>query len=133
MERRTALRVAAASLATLLGGCLGSLPGATGPRNPPDPPADQPRRTPDRPDLVVGAFDFEEGDDGALRVFGTVENRGDVRRTATVRAAARVDDDSHVRETSVDVDAGSTAEWAVTFDVAYDAFAAGGDLSVDLA
>ena len=132
MERRTVLGAAGVSLAALLGGCLGAFPRATGPRNPPDAPADQPRQTPDRPDLVVGTFDFEADDEGSLRVFGTVENRGDVQRTATVTVTARVDGEAFVRETSLAVDPGATAEWSVTFDVSYEEFASGGDLGVDV-
>ena len=126
------LRAAGVSAAALLGGCLESFPSAAGPRNPPEAPADQPRRTPDRPDIVVGTFDFEADDEGALRVFGTVENRGDAQRTATVTVTARIDGEPFVRETSLAVDPGETAEWSVTFDVDYEAFASGGELSVDV-
>ncbi|WP_336025385.1 hypothetical protein [Halobellus salinisoli] len=130
MERRRALRAAGVSLTALLGGCLGSWPRATGPRNPPDAPADQPRRTPEQPDLVVGTFDFEADDEGALRVFGTVENRGDAERTGTVVVTVQTDGGSATREVDVAVDPDETVEWSVTFDVAYDEFAAGGDLNV---
>lgn len=133
MRRRSVLRAGLACAAATLGGCLSRLPRATGPRNPPDAPADQPRETPDRPDVVVGTFDFEATDDGALRVFGTVENRGDVQRTGTVRVTVGVGGDEFVREASVTVASGATAEWAVTFDVAYDRFAGGGDISVEIA
>ena len=132
MERRTVLGGAGVSIAALLGGCLSAFPSATGPRNPPDAPADQPRRTPERPDLVVGTFDFEADDEGALRVFGTVENRGDTQRTATVTVTSRVDGEQFVRETSLAVDPGESAEWSVSFDVDYEGFASGGDLSVDV-
>ncbi|MGQ4555182.1 transcriptional initiation protein Tat [Halobellus sp. GM3] len=132
MKRRTALRVVAGATVSSLAGCLGSLPRATGPRNPPAAPADQPRRTPDRPDLAVGTFDFEAAEDGSLRVFGTVENRGDVRRTAAVRVTARVGGEAFSRETDVAVGPGATVEWSVTLDAASDAFTSGGDLNVDL-
>jgi len=82
--------------------------------------------------LAVATFDFEADDDGTLRVFGTVENRGDARRTGTVRVVVGVDDQELVRETDVAVDSDSTAEWTVTVDVAYDRFAAGGNISVAL-
>jgi len=82
--------------------------------------------------LAVATFDFEADDDGTLRVFGTVENRGDARRTGTVRVVVGVDDEELVRETDVAVDSDSTAEWTVTVDVAYDRFAAGGNISVAL-
>jgi hypothetical protein len=116
----------------MLGGCVGRLPRATGPRNPPDAPADQPRETPDRPDLVVGTFDFEATDDGTLRVFGTVENGGDVQRTGTVRVTVGVGGDEFGREAPVTVESGETREWAVTFDLAYDRFTAGGEISVEV-
>ena len=130
MERRTVLGGAGVSITALLGGCLSAFPSATGPRNPPDAPADQPRRTPEQSDLVVGTFDFEAGEEGALRVFGTVENRGDAQRTATVTVTARIDGEPFVRETSLTVDPGATAEWSVTFDLPYEEFASGGTLSV---
>ena len=132
MRRRAAIRGCLGCLAAALGGCAGRLPRATGPRNPPNAPADQPRETPDRPDLAVATFDFEADDDGALRVFGTVENRGDARRTGTVRVVVEVDDEEFVRETAVTVDSDSTTEWTVTVDVAYDRFVAGGNVSVAL-
>jgi len=130
MRRRSAVRGCVGCLAAALGGCVGRLPRATGPRNPPEAPADQPRSTPDRPDLAVGTFDFEADDEGALRVFGTVANRGDARRTGTVAVTVGVDGEEFVRETAVTVDSGATVEWAVTFDVAYDRFTGGGDISV---
>jgi hypothetical protein len=133
MRRRSAIRGCLGCLAATLGGCVGRLPRATGPRNPPDAPADQPRRTPDRPDLFVATFDFEADDDGALRVFGTIENRGDARRTGTVRVAVDVEDEEFVRETAVTVESGSTTEWAVAFEITYDRFAAGGNISVAVA
>ncbi|MFC6872808.1 transcriptional initiation protein Tat [Halobellus marinus] len=132
MDRRSALRAIVPAVAALLGGCLDSLPGATGPRNPPSAPEGEPRQTADQPALAVGSFDFERTEDGTLRVFGTVENRGDVQRTATVRVNIRIDGDEVARETDVTVEPGETAEWAVTFDVAYDAFTSGGDLNVEL-
>mgnify|MGYP006275569345 CR=1 FL=1 len=132
MERRTALRLAVVSGAALLGGCLESWPSATGPRNPPDAPAGQSRQPPEQADLVVGTFDFEADDQGALRVFGTVENRGDAQRTATVTVTARIDGESVVRETSLAVEPDGTAEWSVTFETAYEEFASGGTVSVDV-
>lgn len=132
MDRRTALGVAAGSLAALLGGCLGSAPGATGPRNPPDAPADDPRRTAALPALGVDTFDFESTDAGDLRVFGTVRNRSDVERRVTVAVTVGLDDEEVRRETSLAVPAGATAEWSVTFEVSYERFTKNGDLSVDL-
>lgn len=133
MRRRRALRGCLGCLVAALGGCVGRLPQATGPRNPPDAPAGQPRETPEPPELVVERFDFAPDDDGSLRVFGTVENRGAARRTGTVRVTVGVGGDEFVRETAVTVDPGATAEWAVGFDVAHDQFTAGGDISVTVA
>ncbi|GGJ13735.1 hypothetical protein GCM10008995_24520 [Halobellus salinus] len=132
MRRRSAIRGCLSCLAAALGGCVGRLPRATGPRNPPDPPADQPRETPDRPDLAVETFDFEADDDGALRVFGTVENRGEIQRTGSVRVAVDVEGEEFVRETAVTVDSDAKTEWAVTFGITYDRFAAGGGISVSV-
>ena len=81
---------------------------------------------------MVATFDFEADDDGALRVFGTVENRGDVQRTGTVRVVVDVEGDEFVRETAVTVDSDTTVEWAVGFDVAYDRFVGGGNISVSV-
>ena len=133
MRRRSAIRGCLGCLVAALGGCVGGLPRATGPRNPPGAPADQPRETPEQPDLAVATFDFEADDDGALRVFGTVENRGDAQRTGAVRVVVDAEDEEYVRETSVTVDSGSTAEWTITFDVGYGRFAAGGGISVSIA
>ena len=133
MRRRSVICGSLACVAATLGGCVGRLPQATGPRNPPDAPADQPRETPDRPGLVVGTFDFEATDDGALRVFGTVENGDDVQRTGTVRVTVGVGGGEFVREAAVTVESDETSEWAVTFDLGYDRFTAGGDLSVEIA
>ncbi|WP_311171725.1 transcriptional initiation protein Tat [Halobellus ordinarius] len=133
MDRRSALRTIVPAVAALLGGCLDSLPGATGPRNPPSAPEGEPRQTADQPALAVDSFDFERTEEGTLRVFGTVENRRDVQRTATVRVIVTADGDEFIRETDVTVDAGETTEWAVSFDVAYNAFTSGGDLNVELA
>jgi hypothetical protein len=133
MRRRSALRGCLCCLTAALGGCAGQLPRATGPRNPPEAPAGQPRETPDPPELVVGTFDFAPDDDGTLRVFGTVVNRGGARRTGSVRVTVRAGGDELVRETDVTVDPGATAEWAVGFDVAHDQFTAGGDITVAVA
>ncbi|MFB6090311.1 MAG: transcriptional initiation protein Tat [Halobellus sp.] len=133
MDRRRVLAAAGGALATLLGGCLGSAPGATGPRNPPDAPADEPRRTDAPPAVSVGTFDFEATDGGDLRVFGTVRNRSDVERNATVTVTVSLDDDEFERQTSLAVPAGGSAEWSVTFDVAYERFTKNGSLSVDVA
>jgi hypothetical protein len=130
--RRAVLSALSASVLALLGGCLGSPPRGTGPRRPPDPPAGQSRRTPDRPDLYVETFDFEATESGALRVFGDVGNRGGVERSATVRVRVTVAGEAYARETTVSVQPGETASFAVTFGVSQEAFLRGGDLDVSL-
>lgn len=132
-SRRAVLRALPASVLGVLCGCVGSAPHGTGPRRPPDPPAGQSRRTPERPDLYVASFDFGATDEGNLRVFGDVGNRGDAERVGTVRVEVTVDGETHVRETAVTVAAGSTASFSVTFDVSQKAFARGGELDVDVA
>ncbi|WP_435184368.1 transcriptional initiation protein Tat [Halobellus sp. EA9] len=133
MDRRTVLAAATGSLSALLGGCLGAAPGATGPRHPPDAPAGEPRRTTAPPPLGVGTFDFEATDAGDLRVFGTVRNRSEAERTATVTVTVGLGEEEFEREASLAVPAGETAEWSVTFDVAYERFTTNGNLSVDVA
>lgn len=110
-------------------GCLGTVPDATGPRTPPTPPEGDGTEAP-QSDLYVGTFDAEAAADGDLRVVGTVVNRVGVRRTGTVEATARVGGETHAASTRVAVDAAGEARFAVTFDVAYDAFAREGSVDV---
>ena len=128
MKRRSALGLLAASL-SLPAGCLSDAPGVTGPRNPPSAPADDPREPPEREPLRITEFDFGESDDGRLRVFGTVENRTETERRATVRVSVTTDE-TYERTVEVDVPAGSTAEFEVVFDLAYEV--ASGNFSIDL-
>ncbi|SDX87277.1 hypothetical protein [Halobellus clavatus] len=132
MKRRSLLEAAAGVCTAVLAGCLGAAPRATGPRNPPAAPAGEPRQTTPPPALVVGTFDFEATDAGTLRVFGTVENRGETQTTATVTVTADIGDERVETQTSVAVDSDSTAEWSVVFDVEYARFTSNGSLSVDV-
>lgn len=126
VKRRALLGLLAAASA----GCSGSVPGATGPRTPP-PPGE---RTTARPDGVsVESWDFEETDGGALRVFGTLRNPGDSRRTATVVVTVTVAGEDHTRRSEVTVPAGGTAEFGVAFDVRYEAFTRDGSINLELA
>lgn len=127
--RRRVLQVVVAGLSA---GCLGSAPGATGPRRPPEAPAGEPRTTPTRPDLYVETFDFGATDDGALRVFGEVGNRGAAERVARVRVAVTLDGERSVRETSVTVPPESSAAFEVEFEVAESEFLSGGEIDVDV-
>lgn len=126
--RRAVLAVAFA----LPAGCLGDLPGATGPRNPPSAPEGEQRRTPKRPPLSVAAFDFERTESGRLRVFGTVSNRGGAERIATVKMQVSADGERYVRRTEVTVPPNAETGFETTFDLAYDEFAKNGEVNVSL-
>ena len=128
MDRRAAL----STLAVAFCGCLSDAPGPTGPRNPPDEPPNDPRTTPTPDALSVTSFDFEETDDGALRVFGTVENAGEVERTARVRIRVTAKGSRTDRTTEVIVPAGEEARFEVVFQVRYRAFASEGSIDVTL-
>jgi hypothetical protein len=129
MERRRLLGLVAIGLSS---GCLSGLPNATGPRNPPEAPAGEPRDAPEVPPVRIANFDYESTDDGRLRVFGSVVNDAGSERVATVRVRAVVDDTESVREARVTVPSGETASFAVDFDVEYDRFARSGELDVTL-
>lgn len=125
--RRNVLRVLVVGLSA---GCLGSAPGATGPRRPPAAPEGQPRATPTRPDVYVKTFDFGANDDGSLRVFGEVGNRGAAERIARVTVAVTVNGETSTRETNVAVPPGSAASFEVDFEVTESAFLDGGEIDV---
>lgn len=125
MRRRDAVR-ALAALPLGLAGCTGDLPGATGPRKPPEP--DEPRPT-GGPDVSVTGVDVTEGPDGALRVLATVENRGGEAATREVVATATVDGEEYVRSTEVRVGANAATEATIDFDLRYDAFVGGGNVN----
>ncbi|MFC6825420.1 transcriptional initiation protein Tat [Halopelagius fulvigenes] len=127
--RRNVLQVLAVGLSA---GCLGSAPGATGPRRPPTAPEGQPRTTPTRPDLYVKTFDFGANDDGTLRVFGEVGNRGTAERIARVRVRVTVDGETRTRETNVTVPPESSASFEVDFEVTESEFLDGGGIDVSV-
>ncbi|KAB1196189.1 MULTISPECIES: transcriptional initiation protein Tat [Haloferax] len=129
MERRRLLGLVAVGLSS---GCLSGLPTATGPRNPPEAPAGEPRQTPEIPPVRIATFDFESTDDGRLRVFGDVVNDAGSERTVTVRVRVTVDGDESIRDTDVTVPSGETASFGVVFPLEYDTFASGGELDVTI-
>jgi hypothetical protein len=129
MDRRAALR--SLVLTVPLAGCISAATERTGPRNPPKEPEEGPRDDPPA-QVRIGEFDFEETDDGTLRVFGTVVNDGDARRTTTVRAIVDAAGNNYEKTTEVVVDAGTTAEFSVVFDIDYDEFARQGRVNVEL-
>ncbi|WP_416839781.1 transcriptional initiation protein Tat [Haloferax sp. DFSO52] len=129
MERRRLLGLVAVGLSS---GCLGGLPNATGPRNPPEAPAGEPRETPEVPPVRIATFDFESTDDGHLRVFGEVVNDAGSERLVTVRVRVKVGETESIRDTGVRVASGETASFSVEFDTEYDAFASGGEIDVTI-
>lgn len=129
MRRRDAVRSLAA-LALPLGGCTGDLPGATGPRRPPTPSDPPPTGG---PDVSVTDLDIAEGPDGGLRVLATVENRGGTAATREVVVTATVDGEEYVRSTEVRVPANAEVEVTVDFDLGYETFASGGNVSAEVA
>jgi len=128
MDRRAVLSTVAVALC----GCLSDAPGPTGPRNPPDEPPNDPRTTPTSDALSVTTFDFEETEDGALRVFGNVENAGEVERTARVRVRVTAKESRTERTTEVTVPAGEGARFEVVFQVRYGTFVKKGSIDVNL-
>lgn len=129
MERRRLLGLVAVGLST---GCLGSLPRANGPRNPPNAPAGEPRQTPEIPSVRIATFDIDETEDGRLRVFGEIVNDAASVRTATVRIRVVADGDESIQTVEVEVQSGETAPFEAEFDTTFEAFAKKGDLDVSL-
>lgn len=127
VKRRALLQVLALGLSS---GCLGALPGPTGPRNPPEAPAGQ-SRTPKRV-LSIETWDSGETDEGTLRVFGTIRNTGDASASATVASTVAVDEKKQTKTTDVSVSAGETAEFELVFDVSYEAFTGNGSINLHL-
>lgn len=100
---------------------------ASGPRNPPTGDDGGAAAA-----VRVDRFDFEEADDGSLRVVGAVRNDTGAAVTARVTATVTVAGESTSRSTDVRVEAGSTAEFAVGFDVRFQRFARNGEVDVDV-
>ena len=128
MRRREAVVAAAFALA----GCLRNPPDASGPRIPPTAPPDGAGPTTPTSTLYVSTFDIKSGQNGDLRVVGTVINRGDDRRTGTVEATVSVDGETHARSTRVTVVAGDETRFEIPFDVAYESFESGGEVRVSV-
>ncbi|MGM0591225.1 MAG: transcriptional initiation protein Tat [Halobacteriota archaeon] len=127
MNRRGYLRL----LALLApAGCLETTPGPTGPRTPPTAANANPQAPPTSSALRVKSFDFEETDDGTLRVFGVIENSSDREREAKVNVTVTEQDSRHVGGTTITVDPNSEAEFGIRFDIDYESFARDGEVSV---
>ncbi|MFC7203491.1 transcriptional initiation protein Tat [Haloferax namakaokahaiae] len=129
MERRRLLGLVAVGLST---GCLGSLPSADGPRNPPEAPAGAPRQTPAVPDVRISTFDIEETEDGRLRVVGEVVNDAASERTANVRIRVVVGGEESVQTLEISIPAGETEPFEAVFETTFEEFSKGGDLDVSL-
>jgi hypothetical protein len=81
--------------------------------------------------VSVPDVDITEGPDGNLRVLATVENQGGTAATREVVATVTVDDEEHVRSTQAEVPANDSVEVTIDFDVGYEAFVDGGNVSVE--
>jgi hypothetical protein len=137
MERREACRALAALVGTFVGaGCLSNPPGSTGPRTPPrgGTPPPEPGSDGRSGDLRVASFDFEEADDGRLRVVGRVANDGVNQRTVTLVITVRTDAGEVVERPQVTVEANSEAPFSVVVsDIGFEQFQADGELDIELA
>lgn len=109
-------RVLLGALPLVLSGCLSTLPGPTGPRNPPTEPEDDPREKPQQKPLVTGDFQFEETDSGTLRVVLTVANRTDVDRTGTVVGTLTLKGETYEGKTTVTVGGGSEIDAELVYE-----------------
>jgi len=127
MDRRRALAFLGLALSA---GC--ATPGATGPRTPPTPGGESPESGGNGDgdgELSVSDQDFEEADDGHLRVLATVRNPTGTERTRTLVVAVTVGGSTTERRREVTVPADGEREVAVEFEaVAYDDFVGGGSL-----
>lgn len=128
MRRRAVVR-ALAALPFALAGCAGDLPGATGPRRPPESPTPPPGG---RSDVRVVGIDVAEAPDGGLRVLATVRNDSQRDVTREVVATATLDGEEYVASTEVRVPAGGDVEATIDFDLRYDEYVGQGSVSVDL-
>lgn len=127
MQRRRYLVLAVAGLS----GCVSASDGS-GPRNPPSTPEGGGPIEPQRRLRIVDG-EPREGEDGALVLVVTVENRGDSRRSDTLVGVVTVDteDGSTEYEASreVSLDGNSESEVELVFDVDYEAWAGSGSLA----
>lgn len=130
MERRGYLTVCA----LLSAGCLGGRRNESGPRTPPpSPEGGGAEKTERQRDLQILDYTVESGDDGRLAVPVTVENLADDRRTGTLVGEATVDGETFRVEREVSLEGDTEATITLEFDVSYDEFTSGGDLTLDWA
>ncbi|GAB6877795.1 hypothetical protein JCM17823_00690 [Halorubrum gandharaense] len=108
----------------------------SGPRNPPDgdgSAAPDPTEPDDgSPAFRLGDWDFGSDDDGDLRVETNVINEAPSERSGTVVVAVTVGDERHEERADVAVPAEEVETVPLHFEVSYEAFDAGGSLTVDL-
>ena len=116
-------RVLLGALPFALTGCLSSLPGPTGPRNPPTEPEDDPRERAAEKPLVVGDFRFKRADDDTLRVVLTVTNRTDTEQTGTVTGSLTFEGESYERTSEVTVGGDEQVETELFYEnIEFEAF-----------
>lgn len=115
MQRRRLLTLAPLALA----GCVTSASDESGPRNPPTTPEGGASATERERKLRIIGSDVGEGDDGALVLSITVENRAPDRRTDTLVGIATVDGTAYEASEDVSLPGESEATAALEFDVAY--------------
>jgi len=132
-RRRRLCRALATASAVAVSGCLSDLPGATGPRNPPE--SERPPAGGDDAEspVSVSSTNAEASEAGELLVTGEVRNRSEAEATRTVVAEATVDGETASATTEVTVPGGGTTEFSVVVPVDYDRFNGGGSLNVSLA
>jgi hypothetical protein len=129
MDRRRALALLGLGL-SFSAGCATS--GATGPRTPPTPGEASPAAGGNgggNERLRISDQDFEEVDDGSLRILATVRNPTGTERTRTLVVAVTIEGSTTERRREVTVPGDDRRAVAVDFeDIAFDDFASGGSL-----
>lgn len=125
MKRRPLLLVAGVALS----GCLGQARDESGPRRPPGTPAGGRGADEGQRALLIRDASIEEGDDGSLTLYITVENTSGVRQSDTLVGVATVGDTEYRTTREVALDADTEAEFTLDFEVEYEAWSANGDLS----
>ncbi|MFC6785938.1 hypothetical protein ACFQFH_08530 [Halobaculum halobium] len=136
MNRRrllaTGARLAAVSGVAALAGCTD----AADPAGPMTPPRSPEGTGSDDEGLVVTDFTDVEGDDGALLVRVTVENRGGEERTGTVVATVSATADDQEREETVSqavtVGPGEATEATLETSLSFDSFSQSGSIRVEI-
>lgn len=124
MRRRRLLR-ALVALPALFGGCLSSLPTATGPRSGPTPDDTPGQQT----GVVVSDVDVEPTDDDRLRVLATLRNRDPEPTDATVVVTVTIAGEASEREATVRVPGRGSTAASVEFDATFDEFTGDGSVS----